>query len=118
MKPKYGKKLKLCYTDTDSFVIYIKTEDFYEDIAPDVEKWFDTSSYIVDKPLPMSENKKVPDKFRDELRGKIMTDFFGLRPKNSFLIDEFEEKKKKKGTKKCVVKTKLRHQNYKDFLLN
>ena len=43
-KPKYGDRVKLCYTDTDSFIIYIKTEDFFEDISNDVEKWFDTSS--------------------------------------------------------------------------
>ena len=43
IKPKYGDRAKLCYTDTDSFVTYIKTEDFYEDIANDVERWFDTS---------------------------------------------------------------------------
>ena len=45
IKPKYGDKARLCYTDTDSFVINIKTEDFYNDIASDVEKWFDTSNY-------------------------------------------------------------------------
>ena len=45
LKPKYNDNVKLCYTDTDSFVIYIKTEDFYKDISNDVEKWFDTSNY-------------------------------------------------------------------------
>ena len=45
IKPKYQDKAKLCYTDTENFIIYIKTEDFYEDIADDVEKWFDTSNY-------------------------------------------------------------------------
>ena len=43
--PKYADKAKLCYTDTDSFIIYIKTEDFFEDISNDVDKWFDTSNY-------------------------------------------------------------------------
>ena len=43
IKPKYGDRAKLCYTDTDSFVIHIITEDFYEDITNDVERWFDTS---------------------------------------------------------------------------
>ena len=105
IKPKYGEKAKLCYTDTDSFIIHIKTEDFYEDIAPNVDKWFDTSSYIVDRPLPMGKNKKIFCKFKDELGGRIMTEFFGLRPKTySSLIDDFEEKKKNKGIKKCVVK--------------
>ena len=44
MKPKYGNKVKLCYTDTDSFIINIKTNDFYEDITSDVENRFDTSN--------------------------------------------------------------------------
>ena len=59
---QYGDRAKLCYTDTDSFIIYIKTEDFFEDISSDVEKWFDTSNYNKkDKiPLPMGKNKKVP----------------------------------------------------------
>ena len=52
IKPKYQDKAKLCYMDTDSFVIHIKTEDFYEDIAYDVEKWSDTSNDEVDRPLP------------------------------------------------------------------
>ena len=52
MKPKYGDNVKLCYADTDSFIMNIKTEDFYEYIANDVEKRFDTSNYEVDRPLP------------------------------------------------------------------
>ena len=49
IKPKYQRtcrqeKAKLCYMDTDSFIINIKTGDFYEDIADDVEKWFDLSN--------------------------------------------------------------------------
>ena len=59
MMPKYGKNLKLCYMDTDSFVYDIKTEDFYKDIAADVETRFDTSGYIGDRPLPTGKNKKV-----------------------------------------------------------
>ena len=61
IKPKYQDKAKLCYMDTDSFVIHIKTEDFYEDIANDVEKWFDTSNYDENdkRPLPIGKNKKV-----------------------------------------------------------
>ena len=52
VQPKYGEKAKLCYMDTDSFIIYIKTEDIYSDIAKDIEKRFDTSSYKLDRPLP------------------------------------------------------------------
>ena len=45
VKPKYSKKVKLCYMNTDSFIIHIKTENFYKDIADDVEKRFGTSNY-------------------------------------------------------------------------
>ena len=63
---KYGDRAKLCYTDTDSFIIYIKTEDFFEDISNDVEKWFDTSNYDqTDKRLlTTGKNKEVRVLFR------------------------------------------------------
>ena len=57
-KPKYGDNVKLCYTDTDSFIFHIKSEDFYEDIAYDVQKRFDTLNYEVDRSLPTGKNKK------------------------------------------------------------
>ena len=60
IKTKYGDRAKLCYTDTDSFVIYIKAEDFYKDIANDVERWFDTSNFDEndERPLPVGKNQK------------------------------------------------------------
>ena len=60
IKPKYGDKARLCYMDTDSFVIHIKTEDFYKDIADDVERWFDTSNYDEkdERPIPTVKNKR------------------------------------------------------------
>ena len=58
MKPKYGDNVKLCYMDTDSFIMHIKTEDIYKSIANDVEKRFDTSNYECDRPLPRGRNKK------------------------------------------------------------
>ena len=73
MNPKYGDNVKLCYIDTDSFIMHIKTENFYKDVADDVEKRFDTSDYEVDRPLPTGKNKKVIGLTKDELRGKIMT---------------------------------------------
>ena len=78
IKPKYQETMKvskkLCYMDTDSFIIYIKTEGFYEDIANDIEKWFDTSNYDKDdkRPLPIGRNKNVIGLFKDELGVKIM----------------------------------------------
>ena len=59
MKPKYHDNVKLCYMDTDSFIMNIKTNDFYKDIANDVEKRFGTSNYEVNRPLPTGKNKKV-----------------------------------------------------------
>ena len=59
MKPKYNDNVKLCYMDTDSFVMNIKTKDFYKDIANDVEERFDTSNYEINRPLPTGKNKKV-----------------------------------------------------------
>ena len=81
MKPKHVDNVKLCYMDTDSFVMHIKTEDFHKDIADDVEKRFDTSNYEFNRPLPIGKNKKVIGLLKDELGGKIMTEVFALRPK-------------------------------------
>ena len=68
IKPKYQEKAKPCYMDTDSFIIYIKTEGFYEEITNDIEKWFDTSNYDKDdkRPLPIGKSKKVIGPFKDE----------------------------------------------------
>ena len=57
MKPKYNDNIKLCYMDTDSFVMNIKTKDSYKGISNDVEKRFDTSNYEVNRPLPAGKNK-------------------------------------------------------------
>ena len=65
MKPKYGNNVKLCYMDTDSFIMNIKTEDFYKDISNDVEKRFDTSNFEVNRPLPTGKNKKVIGLMKD-----------------------------------------------------
>ena len=92
MKPKYGNNVKLCYMDTDSFIMDIKTEDFYKDIANDVEKRSDTSNYEVNRPLPTGKNKKVIGLMKDELGGKIITEFVILRPKAySYLTDACKE---------------------------
>ena len=110
IKPKYQDKAKLCYMDTDSFVIHIKTEDFYKDIANDVEKWFDTSNYDEndERPLPIGKNKKVLGLFKDELGGKIMKLFAPVRAKTwAYLMDDDSEKKKAKGTKRCIIKKDL-----------
>ena len=118
MKPKYSNNVKLCYMDTDSFMMNIKTEDFYKDISNDVEKRFDTSNYEVDRPLPTGKNKKVIGLMKDELGGKIITEFVTVRPKTySYLTDDCKEDKKAKGTKKCVIKRMIKFNDYKNCLL-
>ena len=74
IKPKYGDNTRLCYMDTDSFTMHIKTEDFYKDITLDVDRWFYTSNYdkTLNRPPLIGKNKKVISKFKDELGGKIM----------------------------------------------
>ena len=118
MKPKYNDNVKLCYMDTDSFVMNIRTNDSYKDIANDVEKRFDTSNYEVNRPLPTGKNKKVIGLMKDELGGKIITEFVTLRPKTySYLTDNGKEDKKAKGTKKCVIKRMIKFNDYKNCLL-
>ena len=107
--------------DTDSFIIYIKTEYFFEDISNDVERWYDTSNYEKNdkRPLPIGKNKKVPGIFKDELGGKIIIEVVALRPKTyAYLKDNGNDYKKAKGTKKCVIKQKIIFENYKDCLFN
>ena len=119
MKPKYDNNVKLCYMDTDSFIMDIKTNDFYKHIANDVENSFDTSNYEVNRPLTMGKNKKVIGLMKGELGGKIITEFVALRPKTySYLTVDGKEDKKAKGTKKCVIKKMIKFNDYKKCLLN
>ena len=108
IKPKYQDNAKLCYMDTDSFIINMKTEDFYENIADDVEKRFYTSNYECNRQLPTGKNEKVIGLMKDELGREIMTEFVALRPKTySYFMDDGKNDKKAKGTKKCVIKKVL-----------
>ena len=114
MRLKYGSKVKLCYMDTDSFVYEIETEDFYRDIAKDVEKRFDTSGYSKDenRPLPIGKNKKVIELMKDE--------FVALRAKMYAYrkIDKKVEEKRYKGSKKCVIGEGLMFDDYKTCLFD
>ena len=110
MKPKYADSVKLCCMDTDSFIISME-------ILPMMLK-----NYEVNRPLPKVKNKKVPGLMKDELGGKIMTEFAALRPKTySYSMEDDGKhlaKKKAKRTKKCVIKRVLKFNDYKDCLLN
>ena len=119
MKPKYGNNAKLLFTDTDSFLYEIQTEDFYKDISRDVRDRFDTSEYPENHPsgIPTGINKKVLGKFKDEVAGKIIKEFVGLRAKlYSFKMDDETENKRCKGVKKQVVKETITHEDYKTCL--
>ena len=119
VKIKYQDKARLCYMDTDSFVVNIKTKDFYKDISQDVNKRLDTPNYTFDRPLPTGINKKVIGLMKDELGGDIITESVALRSKaNSYIKNNFIEMKKAKGTEKCVVNKMLRFDDYKKCLFD
>ena len=119
MKPKYNDNVRLFYMDTDSFIMNIKTNDFYKDISDDVEFKFDTSNYEVKRQLPIAKNKKVIGLMKDELGGEIITEFIALRPKTySYLTDNDKIDKKATGTKKCIMKKIIKFDDYKKCLLN
>ena len=105
MKRKYNESdLKLLYMDTDSLVYDIETEDFYKDIAEDVESRIDTSGYLPDRPLPIGKNKKVIGLMKDEFGGEIMKEFISLRPKMYSYRVKNSEPKKCKGIKSALQK--------------
>ena len=117
VKRKYGDKAKLLFTDTDTLMYEIQTEDFYKDISKDVKYRFDTSDYPPDHPsgIPSGLNKKVLGMFKDEAGGKVIDEFVGLRAKlYSYKI--LKKAKKCKGVKKSVVKKSITHENYKKCL--
>ena len=103
MKPKYNDYIRLCYMDTDSFVMHIKTNDFYKDISDNVDNRFDTSNSEVKRPLPIGKNKKIIGLMKDELGGEIITEFADLRPKPySYLTDNDKIDKKKLKEQKSL----------------
>ena len=115
IREKYHNKAELLMTDTDSLMYHIKTKDFYLDICPDVRNKFDTSDYPSIHPsgIITGANKKVIGMFKDEVAGKQITHFVGLRPKlYTFKIEEDKEVRKRKGIKKNVVKKRLDFDDY------
>ena len=119
--------VSVLYTDTDSLVLEIETEDFFADISADVPKWFDTNDFSPEHPAVLNgmpivpENKKKIGLIKDECGGAVMTEFVALKPKlYSFLTEEDEkvrEKQKAKGVKKCIIRKSLRHENFKKCLM-
>lgn len=122
LKPKYGQNVNVAYTDTDSFILAIETNDFYDDIKRNSSK-FDTSNYPYPNEYDIKlKNKKVPALFKDELAGEVMAEFVGLRSKcyavrsfNEIGLDESSNNikiKRSKGVKKSVVKKKIKFSDY------
>ena len=119
IKQKYGDKAKLLFTDTDSLMYEIQTEDFYKDISEDVKDKFDTSDYPPNHPsgIPDGFNKMVIGMFKDEAKGEVIDEFIGLRPKlYSYKMFKGKESKKCKGIKIKVVENRITHEDYKNCL--
>ena len=119
IRQKYEDKAKLLFTDTDSLMHEIQTEDFYKDIGADVKDKFDRSNYPSDHSsgIPTGVNKEVLGMFKDEAGGEIIDEFVGLRAKlYSYRMLEGEESKKCKGVKKSVIKKSISHEDYKKCL--
>ncbi|XP_064644737.1 uncharacterized protein LOC135498413 [Lineus longissimus] len=118
MLKKYPGKAQLLYTDTDSLVYHIETEDHYDDMKHDAHL-YDLSNFPKDHPLYDETNKKVIGKFKDEEAGKVISEFIALRAKlYSYITDKDEEVKKCKGVKKQVVKNEVTFEDYKSVLLS
>ena len=125
LKARYKDKVRLLYTDTDSLLIEIETEDINKDLI-DMADHFDFSDYPMDHPVRMAlgeervnKNKKIPGLFKDECNGRTIVEFIGLRPKMySILMEEDDRKNPHHGTRKAkgvpskIVKKEFHHERF------
>lgn len=124
MKPKYGENVEMLYTDTDSFMLNVKTDSFYTDMVADIDERYDTSDYPLNNVYGIEQkNKKQPGFFKDELNGRLMTEFVGLRSKMySFRCSDSNnvcsETKKAKGVTKNTVTKTIQFSDYVDCIEN
>ena len=118
IKEKYGDKVKLLFTDTDSLTHEIEAKDVYQDFWNDKDR-FDNSDYSENSPYFDKTNKKVIGKFKDEAAGIPITEFVGLRSKMySYIKDNHKGGKTAKGIKKNIIKNNIKHEDYKNVLTN
>lgn len=123
LQPKYGDRMKLLFTDTDSLALEIKTDDIYEDMKQD-EDLYDFSNYDEKHFLYSKKNKKVLGKMKDEAKGKIITEFIGLKSKcyiyniEDGTKEELEKAKKHKGIKKKIVRSQIEIKDFTEALYN
>ena len=122
IKKRYGDKARLLFTDTDSLTNEIQTEDIYKDVF-DMRHLFDLSDYPQDSPYYDPTNKKVIGMMKDELNGKVILEFVGLRAKMYSILTVdikdnqpvYQEKQRAKGIQREAA-SKLRHEQYKSQL--
>ena len=118
IKRKYGNKVQLLFTDIGSLTYEIETNDVHEDFWKDKNK-FDNSDYPENRLFYDKTNKKVIGKFKDEAADEIITGFVGLRSKMySYIKDDGKNNKAANGIKKMMIKKDIRHEDYKNTLLN
>ena len=116
LKARYGHKCELVYTDTDSLILGIQTEDVYKDMKE--HSWlYDTSNYPKDNPLYDNRNKKVLGKMKDECGGLAIEEIVAIKPKMYSILKEGKKNEKKaKGVKKNVIEKEIMHGHYKEAL--
>ena len=118
LKNTYGNSVQMLYTDTDSLIVHIKTDDIYADIAQHTDQ-YDTSNYPADHFLHSNANKKVLGKMKDECAGTPIAEFVGLKPKMySILKADGGQERRSKRVKKSVVKKYILHEQYKTALFD
>ena len=117
LKKLYGSKWELLYTDTDSLLLEIETDDVYKDMETNKNE-YDTSDYPKDHPLFSNENKKVLGKMKDECAGTPIAECVCLRPKMYSILKADEKNiKRAKGVNKSVAKKQIMHEQYKETLI-
>ena len=115
LKARYGPRCELVYTDTDSLLLDIQTEDVYQDMKDHL--WlYDTSNYSKDHPLYDARNKKVLGKMKDECGGGPIEEVVALRPKMYSIKKAGSNITKAKGVKKNVIEREITHEQYKEAL--
>ena len=117
LRVKYGEDVKLCMTDTDSFLVEIKTKDLYKDMQKD-KHLYDLSNFQPEHFLHDAVNKKVLGKFKDECPLHPPKEFIGLKPKMYSLNLGVSEKKVAKGVNRAIIKRQLKHALYKTCLFD
>ena len=118
IKEKYNNRAKLLFTNTDSLTYEIEAEEVYNDFWNDKDM-FDNSDYLESSPYYCNVNKKIIGKFKDEACGIPITEFIGLKSKMySYVKDNEKDGKTAKGIKKNVIKSNIKHEDYKNTLIN